>query len=258
MTLKLVVPSVLALLLTAACGGAAPPPMAAAPSVEAAPPPPPPTPVAAAPSSAATGAPAKAKSDLKTRAPSIIFQGEMKMLADEDALAKTIDRIIDIAESEGGHVSARKDASVQIKVPSARFRETMKEIDALGGVTSQSINAQDVSEEMHDLDVRLANLRATRARLQELMNKAGAIPDVLSVEKELERVAQEIDTIEGRLEFLKARTSLSSIDVALTAKPKPVQPVVATTSAPPAKRIPDLPIPWVKDVGIDPLLALKK
>src|SRR4051812_15140427 len=111
MTLKLVFPSVLALLLTAACGGAAPPPMAASRSVEAVPDrAPPPSPGAAAPvavSPSSGGAPAKAKSDLKdikTRAPSIIFQGEMKMLADEDALSKTIDRIIDIAESEGGHV----------------------------------------------------------------------------------------------------------------------------------------------------------
>jgi hypothetical protein len=218
------------------------------------------TPVAAPPAPPPPAAAPGTKAKVASKTPSIIFTGDMKMLADEDAVSKTIDRIIDIAESEGGHVASRKDASVQIKVPSAQFRDTMKAIDGLGGVTSQSISADDVSEEMHDLDVRLTNLKATRARLQELMNKAGAIPDVLTVEKELERVAQEIDKIEGRLEFLKSHAALSVINVALTAKPKPVAPIVAA-AAPPAPqkpRILDLPVPWVGNVGIDPLLSLKK
>jgi len=227
-----------------------------------APPPPPPgapaapakdeAPVAAAP----TAAPAKAKTPAKSQ--QIIFTGDLKMMADEDALTKTIDRIIDLADNVGGHVQSRKDNDVQIKVPSPSFRDTMKAINDLGGVTSQSISAEDVSEEMHDLDVRLTNLRATRTRLQELMNKAGAIPDVLTVEKELERVASEIDKIEGRLQFLKTRTSESTIDVHLTAKPKQVQQVATGTPAPAKPRVLDLPVPWVGNVGIDPLLSLKK
>lgn len=222
---------------------------------EAAPPSPPSAPVAAAPPAATPAAKAKATS----KRSSLIFTGDMKMTTDEDALSKTIDRIIDIAEEAGGHVASRKDTSVQVKVPSTQFRETMKAIDGLGGVTSQSIGADDVSEELHDLEVRLANLRATRARLSELMNKAGAIPDVLTVEKELERVAQEIDKIEGRLEYLKSHVALSVINVALTAKPKPAAPVVAAAAAPaPKPRVLDLPVRWVSDVGIDPLLTLKK
>ncbi|MCW5810079.1 MAG: DUF4349 domain-containing protein [Labilithrix sp.] len=201
---------------------------------------------------------AKAKGPPKDRAPSIIFTGDMKMLADEDAIAKTIDRIIDLAEAAGGHVAARKDTSVQIKVPSASFRQTMKDVDAIGGVTSQSIGAEDVSEELHDLDVRLANLRATRARLQELLGRAGGIPDVLTVEKELERVAKEIDVTQGRLEFLRTRTSLSLITVTLTAKPKPAVAVVAPPPPKAKARVLDVPVPWVGDVGIDPLLTLKK
>lgn len=215
-------------------------------------------PTAAAPRPAPAAPGAKAKTAAKERAPSIIFTGEMKMLADEDAIAKTLDKIIDLAEAAGGHVAARKDASVQIKVPSAVFRQTMKDIDAIGAVTSQSISAEDVSEELHDLDVRLTNLRATRTRLQELMSRAGGIPDVLTVEKELERVALEIDKTEGRLEFLKTRASLSLITVALTAKPKQAIAVVAQPPPKPAARVVDMPVPWLGQVGIDPLLSLKK
>lgn len=194
-----------------------------------------------------------------TRAPVIIYQGDLHMMTDEDAIPKTIDKVIDVAESLGGHIAGRKDQSVQIKVPSASFREAMTKIEAIGGVVNRSVTADDVSEEFHDLEVRLGNLRGTRTRLQEFLGKANGIQDMLTVERELERVALEIDRIEGRLEFLRTRASMSVISVALTPKPKLVPIVVTPPPPPPPPRLGvDLPIPWVGEVGIDPLLSLRK
>jgi hypothetical protein len=275
---------VVAVLLAAVgCGGAAPPPAAyvagdvAAKTELAAPAPPDaPAPGPAAPSAPGGSSPAQApvqpraadakpatkpadtkgaKSGPSVRAPVIIYQGELKMAADEDAIAKTIDRIIDVAEELGGHIGGRKDQSVQIKVPSASFRDALTKIEGLGAVVSRSVTADDVSEEFHDLEVRLTNLKATRARLQEFMTRAANINDMLTVERELERVAQEIDRIEGRLEFLRSRAAMSVINVQLTPKPKAPLPIVTPT--PPAQGT-DLPIPWVSGVGIDPLLSLRK
>jgi hypothetical protein len=214
-----------------------------------------------APSSTTPPKPADTKSAKNagpsTRAPVIIYQGDLRMMADEDAIPKTIDKVIDVAESVGGHIAGRKDQSVQIKVPSASFREAMTKIEAIGGVVGRAVTADDVSEEFHDLEVRLGNLRATRARLQDFLAKANGIQDMLTVERELERVALEIDRMEGRLEFLLTRASMSVISVALTAKPKVVPIVVTTPPTPPRAGI-DLPIPWVGQVGIDPLLSLRK
>jgi len=241
----------------------------AAPSLAAPAPPPPagggtPSAPQSAPGKNAPATPAK-PSDTKsaknagptTRAAVIIYQGDLKMAADEDSIPKTIDKIVDVAESLGGHIAGRKDQSVQIKVPSATFREAMTKIEAIGGVTNRSVTADDVSEEFHDLEVRLTNLRSTRTRLQEFMGKAASIQDMLTVERELERVAQEIDRIEGRLEFLRTRAAMSVISVSLTPKPKN-SPIVVTAPPPPPPRNLELPIPWVGAVGIDPLLSLKK
>jgi hypothetical protein len=135
----------------------------------------------------------------------------------------------------------------------------MSKIDELGGVTSRSVQADDVSEEFHDLEVRLTNLRATRARLHELMAKATNVNEMLVVERELERIAQEVDKIEGRLEFLRTRAAMSTISVAFTAKPKPVAPIAAATpTAPTSPRRVELPIGWMNDVGIDRVMTLKK
>ena len=98
-------------------------------------------------------------------------------------------------------------------------------------------------------------------RLQEFLAKAPGINDMLTVERELERVAQEIDRGEGRLEFLRTRAAMSAITIALTPKPKAVAPIVVAPlppQTPPALRTVDLPIPWIGDVGIDPLLSLRK
>lgn len=252
--------------VTTACAGAEHKPaaapaqaIAAAPQAIAAPTPAPPPSAATPAASAASAAPGKAKNAGPTmRAPVVIFQGDVKMLAEEDAIPKTIDRIVDLAEQAGGHIAARKDASVQVKVPSAKFRETLSKIDELGGVTSRSVQADDVSEEFHDLEVRLTNLRATRTRLQDFMAKATNVNEMLVVERELERVAQEIDKIEGRLEFLRTRAAMSTISVAFTAKPKPAAPIaVPTPSAPTSPRRVELPIGWMNDVGIDKVLSLK-
>lgn len=219
----------------------------------------PPSP-AAPPSGSTPAASSKAKNaGPSTRAPVVIFQGDVKMLTEEEAIPKTIDRIVDLAEQAGGHIAARKDQSVQVKVPSARFRETLSKIDEIGGVTSRSVQADDVSEEFHDLEVRLTNLRATRARLQDFMAKATNVNEMLVVEKELERIAQEVDKIEGRLEFLRTRAAMSTISVAFAVKPKPVAPIaVQTPAAPTSPRRVELPIAWMNDVGIDRVMTLKK
>lgn len=217
-----------------------------------------------APVNATSAAPQKPQATPKnagpsTRAPVVIFQGDVKMLTEEETIPKTIDRIVDLAEQAGGHISARKDLSVQVKVPSAKFRETLSKIDEIGGVTSRSVQADDVSEEFHDLEVRLTNLRATRARLQDFMAKATNVNEMLVVERELERIAQEVDKIEGRLEFLRTRAAMSTISVAFTPKPKPVAPIVAATpAAPTTPRRVELPIGWMNDVGIDRVMTLKK
>jgi hypothetical protein len=239
---------------------------AAAPSVETSAPAAPGAPSAparsAGPKSSTTTPPARGEAKNaknagpSVRAPVIIYHGDLKMLADEDAIPKTIDRVIDVAEELGGHLAGRKDTSVQIKVPSASFREALTKIEQIGGVASRSVSADDVSEEFHDLEVRLANLRATRQRLQEFMAKANAVNDMLTVERELERVAGEIDRITGRLEFLRTRAAMSIIAVELRAKPK-AAPIVKREPPPPA-RTANLPIPWVQTIGIDPLLTLGK
>ncbi len=209
----------------------------------------------------APSAPQKGKETTSdTRPALVVYTGALAMLTESGKVPESIDKIIDVAESLGGGLMGRRDDGVDIRVPSQQFRIALKELERVAIVTTRSVKAEDVTEQVHDLEVRLSNLKATQKRLQEFLLRAQNVNDALTVERELERVAKEIDTIEGRVTFLKNRASFSQISVSLREKPRDT-PIVVATPTPksiPAAQTPNLPVPWLDSLGLDPLLALKK
>ncbi len=130
-------------------------------------------------------------------------------------------------------------------------------------MTHRSIAAEDVSEEYHDAEVRLQNMKATRKRLEEFLSKAPSINDMLTVERELERVVMDIDRTEGRMRFLREHTAFSTLTIDLAAKPKPVASIATgpTIDPPPAPPPPpraiDLPASWLNEMGVNRLISGK-
>ena len=232
-----------------------PGPAKAAPPPPKAPPPPPPRPAERAakapPNAPPQGVPAV------PAAPLLIYVGDFQMVVEQEEMAPTLDRVIDIAESLGGYLAGRKDTSVQVRVPSARFRESLVRIEKLGEVQHRSVSADDVSEQYSDLEGRLVNLKATRHRLQEFLARAGTMADMLTVGRELERVAAEIEQIEGKMRYLRSRAAFSLVTVSLTARPKPVIKVAEKTPPPPPPPEVELPIDWLGRVTLDRLLNLR-
>jgi hypothetical protein len=212
-------------------------------------------------SAAPAAKPTSAKSADVESAPLIVYVGDLGMTADAETIAPTLDRVVDIAESLGGHLAGRGDTTVKVKIPSKHFREGMSAVEKLASVTKRSVTADDVTAEFKDLEVRLENLRATRKRLEEFLARATNIADTLTVEQQLERVAMEIDQIQGRMRYLKDATSFSLLSVEIVAKPKPAPVVVAvekTPPLPPAPHAVSIPIDWLADLGVATLLDLKK
>ncbi len=218
---------------------------------------PPPTP-GKAPPPAKTAVAASSDRPAGPTAPLLIYVGVMAMVvADEVVLPKTIDTIIDTAESLGGYLAGRKDTSVQVRVPSSRFRESLQLLEKIGDITHRSVTADDVSEQYSDLEVRLANLKATQKRLHEFLSRSGTIPDMLTVGKELDRVSGEIEAIEGKMRFLRSRAAFSVVTVNLSVKPKAAFVVAKVDPPPPPPRQIALPIDWLPRVGLDSLLNLR-
>jgi hypothetical protein len=160
-----------------------------------------------------------------------------------------------VAESLGGFILTRGDDRVELRVPSSEFRNATRELGKLGSVTRRSVSTQDVSEEFHDLGVRLKNLESVRNRLEQLLNRTANVDEALRVGKELEAVAGQIDQIKGRMQFLKARATYSLITITLTPRPEGATVVAKDTTPPPARPM-RMPVGWLKKVGLDGLLDL--
>jgi hypothetical protein len=151
-----------------------------------------------------------------------------------DSLEAGMSRLRQLAQRAGGFVadaavqSGRnqvRQATLELKVPSARFDELTEGLQPIGRLEFVNVSAEDVSEEFVDLAARAANGRKLEERLIELIRtRTGKLQDVLSVERELARVREEIERIEGRLRYLKTSAQLSTLSVSLH---EPI-PVVAT------------------------------
>ena len=148
-----------------------------------------------------------------------------------DSLEAAMAQLRRLAQRTGGFVadaavrSGRDQvphATLELKVPSARFDELTEGLQPIGRLEYVNVSAEDVSEEFVDLTARAANGRRMEERLVELLRtRTGKLQDVLSVERELARVREEIERIEGRLRYLQTSAQLSTLSVSLH-EPAPI------------------------------------
>jgi hypothetical protein len=189
--------------------------------------------------------------------PLLIYEAALGIQVQREAFTSSLERAIDVAESLGGYLLSRSDTGVQLRVPSRSFRAALKELDQLGTVSRRSVTAQDVSEQFHDLEVRLKNLESVRNRLEQFMARTTNVSEALTVGKELENVTRQIDEIKGRLQFLKTRAAYSLISVTLEPKAATVVAKSSAAPPPPPPRPRRLPVKWLTEVGLDDLLRLE-
>jgi acetolactate synthase regulatory subunit len=130
-------------------------------------------------------------------------------------VAKRTGSVIANTSMEGGREQTRA-ASLELRIPSERFDEAVNGLSPIGKLESVNVSVQDVGEEFVDVQARMVNARRLEQRLIELLaNRTGKLTDVLKVEGELARVREEIERYEGRLRYLRSRSSVSTLTIAV-------------------------------------------
>jgi hypothetical protein len=144
-------------------------------------------------------------------------------------------------------MAQRTNTTIVIRVPVARFEEALGRLEKLGDVTGRQVDAEDITQEFFDLDVRLKSARAVRDRLEQLLSRAVKVDDSIAIERELERVVGEIERLEGRLKFLRDRAQYSTITITFAPR---AQEKLGKDSF-------HLPFPWLDELGLGRLLRLQ-
>lgn len=178
--------------------------------------------LAAQQSTDASSLPSSAATRGSTVNPSMIIRTGSASV-EVDSLELAIAAVQRIAAAVGGWVGNTslatgdyevRRATIELKVPSARYDEALAGLKPIGKVESVSSNAEDVGEEFVDLTARTANARRLEERLITLLaTRTGKLEDVLSVERELARVREEIERYDGRLRYLRTRVATSTLTV---------------------------------------------
>jgi len=140
-----------------------------------------------------------------------------------DSLERAVAQVRLLAARVGGYVANTtmqtgrgqlRAATLEVKIPAARFDDGLDGLSVLGKLESVNVNAEDVGEEYTDVTARMANARRLETRLIELLaTRTGKLKDVLDVEQELARVREEIERYEGRLRYLRAHAVLSTMTI---------------------------------------------
>ncbi len=140
-----------------------------------------------------------------------------------DKLDPAIIKVRQLATQLGGYVANSsisggrdqiRSATLELKIPAARYDQAVSGLGSIGRVESVNTNVEDVGEEFVDLTARAANSKRLEERLVGLLaTRTGRLEDVLAVERELARVREEIERYEGRMRFLRTRAAVSTLSV---------------------------------------------
>ncbi|QGZ51517.1 DUF4349 domain-containing protein [Streptomyces sp. QHH-9511] len=112
------------------------------------------------------------------------------------------------------HVTSR----VVLRVPQERYESVLAELAGTGKLLSRKAEAKDVTEQVVDVESRIATQRASVARVRALMDRATKLDDVVTLEGELSRRQADLESLLAQQASLKDRTSLSTITLELTEK----------------------------------------
>lgn len=161
----------------------------------------------------------KLYSDLEDRTErKLIYTGYINLLVKNKDT--TIKKIEQLTLASKGYVVETGSERIVVRVPNNNYQEALTAIRPLGKVTYENTQAQDVTEEFTDNELRLDNAEKSRNRYLEILKEAKSVQDILLVEKELERLNVLIESLKGRQNRLNELTKYATITITVKQKKK--------------------------------------
>jgi hypothetical protein len=154
-----------------------------------------------------------------TSKPQIAHTATLRIMAmDFDTVRSAVERIVvdaggfvgrlDVSGERGDTRSLR----ATVRVPSDRLDQVLTALRRLGKVQAESQGADDVTEQVVDLNARLTNARNTEKRLTLVLEqRTGKVADVLQVEREIARVREEIERMDAERTTLERRVTYATV-----------------------------------------------
>lgn len=129
------------------------------------------------------------------------------------------------AENAGGHVAGETTeriddthvtSHVVLRVPQEKYDAVLAELAGAGKLLSRKADAKDVTDQVVDVESRIATQRASVNRVRALMDRADKLSDVVTLEGQLSSRQAELESLLAQQAALRDRTTLATITLSLS------------------------------------------
>ncbi|MFH0516176.1 DUF4349 domain-containing protein [Streptomyces sp. M41] len=178
------------------------------------------------------GAPGSGYGGAEATAPPKVTASHIIRTASLTVRVKDVPKALDEArattENAGGYIGSetttrdeagREHTRVVLRVPVDRYADVLADLEGAGKLIERDAKAQDVTDQVVDVESRIKSQRASVARIRELMDRATKLSDVVTLEGELSSRQADLEALLAQQASLKDRTSLATITVSLSRTP---------------------------------------
>lgn len=169
----------------------------------------------------ATGATVPAGAEVPGVRREVVYTADLVVRVDDVEAAA--ERARDLVTEADGYVAQQSAAleedrhvTVTLRVPAGAFDDVLGGLTGLGEVLERELDSQDVTDQVVDLEVRIANTEVSAQRLRELLAEADGVPNLLAIETELTNRETQIEQMKGQLQVLRDQVDLSTVTVRFT------------------------------------------
>ncbi|MGI8333302.1 DUF4349 domain-containing protein [Actinomadura scrupuli] len=153
---------------------------------------------------------------------SVIYTANLRVRAKNvDNAATTAKQLVTAA---GGYVESETGSSrpvtsnLTFKVPSDKYSTVLGQLTGqLGTKLSLQQQAEDVTEQVADVDSRVKSAQATLQTFRKLLNRANTVGEVLNVEQEISRREADLESLQARQKSLALQTRYGTVTLQLEA-----------------------------------------
>ncbi|MFF8916034.1 DUF4349 domain-containing protein [Streptomyces sp. NPDC015032] len=126
-----------------------------------------------------------------------------------------------VADEETKRVDDTREMShIVLRVPQGEYDAVLRALAGEGKLLSRTSSAKDVTDQVVDVESRIATQRASVARVRKLMDRAEKLTDVVALEGELSSRQASLESLLAQQSSLKDRTTLATITLDLS-EPEP-------------------------------------
>ena len=149
----------------------------------------------------------------------------MELESPADEMARLADQVTAVTNRHGGFVLSSSlstgeedsNGSFELRIPSERLQDALRELADLAPVLSQTQSGQDITREFVGARDRLQAARAERRSLLRRLEDADTDEEAEALRLRLDIVAAEINGLRGQLRNLRLRTDYAVVSVLLVA-----------------------------------------